>query len=96
MSVRDHCSKLEDVNCLAVLPDTLLLKEWLTRRINADCRACSRHRNSQHQTHSRAKHDVKGPLCGKVADAALLGSGRVGMRGGSPIRPSRYKMLCAI
>lgn len=33
MGVRDHRPQLEDVNLLTSLPNTLLPKKWLTRRI---------------------------------------------------------------
>ena len=36
MGVRDHRPQLEDVNLLTSLPNTLLPKKWLTRRIDTD------------------------------------------------------------
>ena len=74
MGVRDHRPQLEDVNPLTSLPNTLLPKKWLTRRIDTDRSTCNSYGNSQHQAHPRAKHNVKNSLCYEVANATFLGS----------------------
>lgn len=46
MGVRDHRAKLEDVDLLTSLPNTLLPKKWFTRRIDTDRNTCNSHGNS--------------------------------------------------
>ena len=46
MGVRVHRPQLEDLNLLTSLPNTLLPKKWLTRRIDTDRSTCNSYGNS--------------------------------------------------